>query len=166
MSDDKVGFVLAGGGFKGAFELGALQHLIGTHGLVPRVITATSAGAVLGTVVGQGRDAAECRRRLVEAEGDLMAMTRTDVVFAEQPWFAQLEGTTAPESIHRLVTQHGRPSSTMTGTSSRPRRWWCSVDDGRPGRSRRRRTTSSRWRRSPGLSSEVGTRNTACRGRC
>ncbi|MDQ2678364.1 MAG: patatin-like phospholipase family protein [Actinomycetota bacterium] len=109
MSDEKVGFVLAGGGFKGAFELGALQHLIGTRGLVPRVITATSAGAVLGTVVGQGRDADECRRRLLEAEGDLMAMTRTDVVFSEQPWLAQLDGTTAAESIHRLVTQHGRP---------------------------------------------------------
>ncbi len=109
MSDETVGFVLAGGGFKGAFELGALQHLIGTCSLVPQVITATSAGAVLGTVVSQGRDTAECRRRLVEAEGDLMAMTRTDVVFAEQPWLAQLDGTSASETIHRLVTQHGRP---------------------------------------------------------
>ena len=109
MSDATIGFVLAGGGFKGAFELGALQHLIGTCSLVPQVITATSAGAVLGTVVGQGRDTAECRQRLGEAEGDLMAMTRTEVVFAEQPWLAQLDGTSASETIHRLVTEHGRP---------------------------------------------------------
>ena len=107
---ERVGFVLAGGGFKGAFELGALQHLIGDLGLVPSVITATSAGGVLGTVVGQGRDAEECRRHLLEAEGDLMAMTRTDVVFAEQPWLAQLDGTSAAATIHRLVTQHGRPA--------------------------------------------------------
>ena len=109
MSDEKVGFVLAGGGFKGAFELGALQHLIGTLGLVPQVITATSAGGVLGTVVGQGRDADECRLRLGESEGDLMAMTRTDVVFAEQPWLAELDGTSAAATIHRLVNSHGRP---------------------------------------------------------
>jgi len=109
MTDERVGFVLAGGGFKGAFELGALQHLIGALGLVPQVITATSAGAVLGTVVAQGRNLQECRQHLVEAEGDLMAMTRTDVVFAEQPWLAQLDGTSAADTIHRLVTQHGRP---------------------------------------------------------
>ncbi|MHB1138685.1 MAG: patatin-like phospholipase family protein [Microthrixaceae bacterium] len=106
---DRVGFVLAGGGFKGAFELGALQHLIGDLGLVPSVITATSAGGVLGTVVGQGRDVEECRRHLLEAEGDLMAMTRTDVVFAEQPWLEQLDGTSAAATIHRLLTEHGRP---------------------------------------------------------
>ncbi len=109
MADERVGFVLAGGGFKGAFELGALQHLIGVLGIVPQVMTATSAGAVLGTVIGQGRTAEECRRHLVEAEGDLMAMTHTDVVFAEQPWLKDLDGTSAAESIHRLVTQHGRP---------------------------------------------------------
>ena len=109
MSDETVGFVLAGGGFKGAFELGALQHLVGTLGRVPQVITATSAGGVLGTVVGQGRDADECQLRLAEAEGDLMAMTRTDVVFAEQPWLAELDGTSAAAAIHRLVTSHGRP---------------------------------------------------------
>jgi predicted acylesterase/phospholipase RssA len=103
------GIVLAGGGFKGAFELGALQHLIGELGIAPAVITATSAGAVLGTVVAQGRTAQECAARLVDAEGDLMAMTRTDVVFGEQPWLAQLDGTTASDTIHRLVTQHGRP---------------------------------------------------------
>ena len=109
MSEVRDGFVLAGGGFKGAFELGALQHLIGDLGIAPKVITATSAGAVLGTVVAQGRTAEECAARLVDAEGDLMAMTRTDVVFGEQPWLAQLDGTTASETIHRLVTEHGRP---------------------------------------------------------
>lgn len=109
MGEGRVGFVLAGGGFKGAFELGALQHLVGTLGIVPQVVTATSAGAVLGTVIAQGRTAQECRQRLIEAEGDLMAMTRTDVVFAEQPWLEQLDGTSASDTIHRLVTEHGRP---------------------------------------------------------
>lgn len=72
MNDQRVAFVLAGGGFKGAFELGALQHLILEVGIVPDVITATSAGGVLGTVVAQGRDVDACGVRLGEAEADLM----------------------------------------------------------------------------------------------
>ncbi len=109
MNDQRVAFVLAGGGFKGAFELGALQHLILEVGIVPDVITATSAGGVLGTVVAQGRDVDACGVRLGEAEADLMAMTRTDVVFGEQPWLRELDGTSVADHIHRLVRQHGRP---------------------------------------------------------
>ena len=104
-----VGFVLAGGGFKGAFEVGALQVLVGTHALVPDVITATSAGAVLGTVLAQGRTLAECDRLVEVAKGDLMAMTDTSRVFSEQPWLAGLDGTSMASRIHALVTEHGRP---------------------------------------------------------
>jgi len=105
----KVGFVLAGGGFKGAFEVGALQVLVGAHAMLPDVVTATSAGAVLGTVLSQGRTLEECRRLVEVAKGDLMAMTDTSRVFSEQPWLAGLEGTTIASRIHALVTEHGRP---------------------------------------------------------
>jgi predicted acylesterase/phospholipase RssA len=108
-TEPRTAFVLAGGGFKGAFELGALQHLVDTLGIVPDVVTATSAGAVLGTVLSQGRDESQCRTYLGEAEGDLLAMTEVDVVFDEEPWLRELEGTPAADSILRLVTTHGRP---------------------------------------------------------
>lgn len=106
---NKTGFVLAGGGFKGAFEVGALSALIKDHGIVPDVITATSAGAVLGTVVAQGRDVTACARYVEVAANDLMAMTKTDVVFGEQPWLKDLAGTDVADAVHRVVDQHGRP---------------------------------------------------------
>ena len=89
--------------------MGALQVLVGTHALVPDVITATSAGAVLGTVLAQGRTLAECDRLVEVAKGDLMAMTDTSRVFSEQPWLAGLDGTSMASRIHALVTEHGRP---------------------------------------------------------
>ena len=48
-------FVLAGGGTKGSFEVGALQYLVGTERIIPDIITATSAGAVAAAVLAQAR---------------------------------------------------------------------------------------------------------------
>lgn len=110
MAESKTGFVLAGGGFKGAFEVGALAALVDDHGVVPDVITATSAGAVLGTVVAQGRTAADCARYVEVAKNDLLAMTRTEVVFGEQPWLKELSGTDVADAVHRIVDQHGAPA--------------------------------------------------------
>ncbi len=104
-----VGFVLAGGGFKGAFEVGVMAALVRDRGIVPRVMTATSAGAVLGTVVAQGRDARSCAGFVDVARDDLLAMTQTDRVFSEQAWLADLDGTSLAARIHSLVTDHGRP---------------------------------------------------------
>lgn len=104
-----VGFVLAGGGFKGAFEVGVMAALVRDRGIVPQVMTATSAGAVLGTVVAQGRDASSCARFVDVARDDLLAMTQTDRVFSEQAWLAELDGTSLASRIHSLVTDHGRP---------------------------------------------------------
>jgi predicted acylesterase/phospholipase RssA len=117
--------VLAGGGFKGAFELGALRHLVEFHGVIPDVITATSAGAILGTVAAQARTRAELLLRLDEADGDLMSMTRIDAVFGEQPWLRALDGTVFAERIRRMLTEGG-PGPTAD-----------EVEDG-PGRGSRR----------------------------
>ena len=103
----RTAVVLAGGGFKGAFELGALRHLVEQHGVVPDVITATSAGAILGTVVGQARTHQELIQRLDEADDDLMSMTRIDAVFDEQPWLRELDGTVAADRIRRLLVEGG-----------------------------------------------------------
>jgi NTE family protein len=105
----RTAFVLAGGGFKGAFELGALDHLINERGILPDVITSASAGSILGMVLAQARTPDEFAARLVEARNDLLAMSATDVVFGEQPWLAQLDDTTAADAIKQLITERTRP---------------------------------------------------------
>lgn len=108
-TDPRTAFVLAGGGFKGAFELGALDHLVNTLGILPDVITSASAGSILGLVLSQARTPAECSARLSDARDDLLAMTRTDLVFGEQAWLTELDQTTAADAIRRLITERTTP---------------------------------------------------------
>ncbi|MFZ4518328.1 MAG: patatin-like phospholipase family protein [Microthrixaceae bacterium] len=114
----RTAVVLAGGGFKGAFELGAFRYLVHRQGVVPDVITATSAGAILGTVAAQARTHEELLGRLEEADADLMAMTQVDRVFGEQPWLQELDGTPAADRIRKLVTDRGRPHPEDDDTAS------------------------------------------------
>ncbi len=86
-------FVLAGGGTKGSFEVGVLQYLVGVEGIVPDVITATSAGAIAATVLAQARTLPEFLERVDEIEGDVLAWTQTDHVFGKQAWLEALDGT-------------------------------------------------------------------------
>ena len=90
MIEDPLGgstaFVLAGGGTKGSFEVGALQYLIATEGILPDIITATSAGAIGAVVLAQARTLPEFAHRVQQMEDDILAMTRTRYVFGEQPW--------------------------------------------------------------------------------
>ncbi|MBK9178643.1 MAG: patatin-like phospholipase family protein [Acidimicrobiales bacterium] len=96
--------VLSGGGTKGAFEVGALRHVIDDRGFVPSIITATSAGALIGVKLAEARGPDELRSRLDELERDLLAMTDRDVVFAPQPWLAELEGTPVGDAVERLLS--------------------------------------------------------------
>lgn len=105
----RTGFVLAGGGFKGAFELGALDHLVNTLGILPDVITSASAGSILGMVISQARTPDEYASRLAEARSDLLSMTRTDLVFGDQPWLAELDDTPAADAIRTLITERTTP---------------------------------------------------------
>ncbi len=86
-------FVLAGGGTKGSFEVGALQYLVGMERITPDIVTATSAGAIAATVLAQARTLAEFAQRVQEIEDDIVAMTRPEHVFGEQAWLRALEGT-------------------------------------------------------------------------
>jgi NTE family protein len=102
-------FVLAGGGTKGSFEVGALQYLIGTERIIPDVITATSAGAVAAAVLAQARTFDEFAQRVQEVEDDILAMTRTEQVFGEQSWLRALEGTALSGQIRLALTRGTRP---------------------------------------------------------
>lgn len=53
-----VALVLSGGGAKGAFEAGAVQHLI-NQGLRPQIICGVSAGAINAIKLAEGRNSAE-----------------------------------------------------------------------------------------------------------
>src|SRR5580658_9466541 len=103
-------FVLAGGGTKGSFEVGALQYLVGTERIVPDIITATSAGAIAASVLAQARTFPEFARRVQEVEDDILAMTRTEQIFGEQDWLIALEGTALGGEIRLALTEGTRPS--------------------------------------------------------
>jgi NTE family protein len=113
MIQDSLGgttaFVLAGGGTKGSFEVGALQYLIGTEGIVPDIITATSAGAIGAVVLAQARTLPEFAQRVQQMEDDILAMTRTGYVFGEQAWLRALRGTSLGAEIMLALTEGTRP---------------------------------------------------------
>jgi len=107
-------FVLAGGGTKGSFEVGALQYLVGVEGIVPDIITATSAGALAATVLAQARTRPEFAARLAEIERDILAWTQSEHVFGKQAWLGALEGTALGREIHHELTEGTRPPFPLT----------------------------------------------------
>jgi NTE family protein len=102
-------FVLAGGGTKGSFEVGALQYLVGVERIIPDIVTATSAGAIAASVLAQARTHDEFLLRVQEIEDDILAMTRTEHVFGQQPWLHALRGTALGRAIHHGLTAGTRP---------------------------------------------------------
>ena len=85
-----VGLVLSGGGARSSFQIGALRYLYDTAGITPTVITGTSAGAILGTVIAQSGDHEGQRARLAQLEELWRQMRSSSDMFEELPWFARL----------------------------------------------------------------------------
>jgi predicted acylesterase/phospholipase RssA len=107
----RTGFVLAGGGFKGAFELGAIGHLIGDLGVLPDVIASASAGSILGMVLSQGRTRDEFVEQIGHARATLLSMTHTDLVFARQEWLGEFEGTEFADRVIAMITDRSSPGA-------------------------------------------------------
>jgi NTE family protein len=107
--DGPTAFVLAGGGTKGSFEVGALEYLVDVAGIVPQIVTATSAGAVLATVLAQGRTLSELAERVDEIGDEVLAMTSSERVFGKQAWLAALDGTALGRAISQEITEGTRP---------------------------------------------------------
>ena len=101
--------MLAGGGFKGAFELGALRHLIDDLSITPDVIASASAGSILGMVLSQGRTLAEFSTQLDNAQQTLLAMTDADLVFGRQEWLGEFDGTPFADRVISMVTDRSAP---------------------------------------------------------
>ncbi len=105
----ETALVLAGGGTKGAFEVGVLEHLIVERGLDPGIITSTSAGSILAAVLGQARGTEQLAARVGDMRADLLAMTDTAAVFGRQPWLEAFDGTPFGDSVESFVSTKGRP---------------------------------------------------------
>ena len=109
MREGPTAFVLAGGGTKGAFEVGALGYLVHRAGLAPDIITTTSAGSIVGAKLAQARGADELAARTDELRHDLLAMTDQGQVFAKQPWLADFDGTALGDAVDTFVAMRPPP---------------------------------------------------------
>ncbi len=95
------GLVLAGGGSRASFQLGALHYLYERAGIAPTLISGTSAGAIVGAILAQSMDAKEQSRALFELEALWLGMDGPSEMFTEQHWFSTLRKR-APEVL-RLI---------------------------------------------------------------
>ena len=87
---DVVGLVLSGAGARSSFQIGALRYLYDEVGITPEVITGTSAGAILGSVLAQSGDHDGQRRALDHLERLWLGMQDDSDMFTELDWYARL----------------------------------------------------------------------------
>lgn len=85
-----VGLVLSGGGSGAGFQLGALRYLYDEVGIAPSVITGTSAGSILASLLAQGDDHASQRRILSDIERVGAGLRQSSDMLTELDWFSQL----------------------------------------------------------------------------
>lgn len=85
-----TGLVLSGGGARTSFQIGALRYLYDRVGITPSVITGTSAGSILATVLAQSADHEGQRRSLDQLERLVREMEDSSDMFEELPWFTRL----------------------------------------------------------------------------
>lgn len=85
-----VGLVLSGAGARSSFQIGALRYLYDEVGITPQVISGTSAGAILGSVLAQSGDHAGQRRALAHLERLWLGMQDDSDMFTELDWYARL----------------------------------------------------------------------------
>lgn len=84
------GLVLAGGGSRASFQIGALRHLYDVVGIRPEVITATSAGSVVACTIAQWSDPSDQARAMAQLDQLWMSMQDQSEMFAPRAWFKLL----------------------------------------------------------------------------
>lgn len=83
--------MLAGGGARASFQLGALERLLGEERLAFDTVAGTSAGAILGGVIAQRADNAGQHRAIAELTRAWRDMRDNSAIFRERPWFSLLQ---------------------------------------------------------------------------
>ena len=105
-----VGFALGGGGARGSFSAGALDYLIREAGLIPKVITGTSAGSICASVLAQARTSEEFHTAATVLRDDVIRLGVPGVAFEPQPWLTGLEGTPLAVDVRELMAGTMRPT--------------------------------------------------------
>lgn len=100
------GLVLAGGGAKASFQIGALRHLYDVVGISATVISATSAGSVVACSIAQWPGREQQSHAVRQLESMWLEMQDQSDMFARRAWFNLLLDK-APEWM-RLVERDRR----------------------------------------------------------
>ena len=120
-----VGLVLSGGGARSSFQVGALAYLYDRVRITPSVITGTSAGSILGSVLAQHPDRAGQRAALAELERIWLGMTSSADMFTEYPWFARLRAHMPTwRKVLALRQRSGRDDPDHHGAAWSPSTAW------------------------------------------
>jgi NTE family protein len=86
-----VGLVLSGGGASASFQVGALRYLYDVVGIAPTVITGTSAGSILATLLAQADDHDGQRRVLADVERAYEELRQPADIMVELDWFTEVQ---------------------------------------------------------------------------
>lgn len=122
---DAVGLVLSGGGARSSFQVGALAYLYDRVGITPSVVTGTSAGAILGSVLAQYPDRSGQRAALAELERIWLGMSSSADMFTEYPWFARLRAHMPTwRKVMALRQRSGREDPERHGATWSPSTAW------------------------------------------
>ena len=89
-SSGRTALVIAGGGARASFEIGALQYLYERERIRPEIISGTSAGSIIAAMVAQHADPKAQAEALNRLEAIWVGMQHSSDMFAEQPWFTAL----------------------------------------------------------------------------
>jgi NTE family protein len=101
--------VLAGGGTKAAFEVGALLYLSRNGDYAPEIIAGTSAGSMIAATLAQGRGGGQTRELARVVRNNVLAVTDMNVVFGKQSWLQHIEGTPFAAVVDEILAQGSRP---------------------------------------------------------
>src|SRR5690625_1978848 len=108
-----LALVLAGGGARASFQIGALRYLYDHQGLNPDIFAGTSAGAILASALAQYDNAGEQRKALTQVEEIWSSMTSSTDMFEELEWFATLR-THLPTWMKVISLGHDNQRTSLT----------------------------------------------------
>ena len=87
----RQGLVLAGGGARASFQIGALSYLYDRCAMHPSVISATSAGSIVASALAQWPDVTHQRQALRDLETMWLAMQQPEDMFTPRAWYTRFE---------------------------------------------------------------------------
>jgi NTE family protein len=118
-----VGLVLSGGGASASFQVGALRYLYDVVGIAPTVITGTSAGSILATLLAQADDHDGQRRVLADVERAYEELRQPADIMVELDWFTEVQKLVpALQRLGQDRPSHPEPpTSTQAPEPDRPR---------------------------------------------